>query len=50
MGLTEQIVFPEVDYDTIDRVRGLEMAIVSNTDKVIQARRLLELMGMPFEK
>ncbi len=50
LGLTEQIVFPEVDYDTIDRVRGLEMAIVSNTDKVIQARRLLELMGMPFEK
>lgn len=50
LGLREQIVFPEVDYDKIDRVRGLEITLVTNTDDDKQAKRLLELLGMPFEK
>ena len=50
LGLSEQIVFPEVDYDIIDRVRGLEVSIVTNTNDRKKAKRLLELMGAPFEK
>lgn len=49
-GLTEQIVFPEVDYDKIDKVRGLEITIVTTAAKDEQARKLLELFGFPFEK
>ena len=49
-GLKEQIIFPEVDYDKIDKVRGLEITIVINTDDNKKAARLLELMGMPFQK
>jgi len=50
LGLKEQIIFPEVDYDKIDKVRGLEITIVTSTKDKKQALRLLELMGMPFEK
>ena len=50
LGLTEQIVFPEVDYDTIDRVRGIEVTLVTNSHDKQRTRRLLEMMGMPFEK
>jgi len=50
LGLAEQIVFPEVDYDTIDRVRGLQITIVTSTHDRTQAHRLLELLGMPFAK
>ena len=50
LGLTEQIVFPEVDYDIIDQGRGLEISIVQNTSDRAQAQKLLELMGVPFEK
>ena len=50
LGLREQIVFPEVDYDKIDKARGLEINIVTSTKDKKQALRLLELMGMPFEK
>ena len=50
IGFREQLVFPEIDYDSIDKIRGLEITIVttSNTDE--EARRLLALMSMPFKR
>jgi large subunit ribosomal protein L5 len=48
LGLREQLVFPEVDYDKIDKVRGLEVTIVTTARTDREARRLLELLGMPF--
>ena len=50
LGLAEQIVFPEIDYAKIDKVRGLEVTIVTNAGDATMARQLLELLGMPFEK
>lgn len=50
LGLTEQTIFPEVDYDKIDKVRGLEVTIVTSTQDKKKALRLLELLGLPFEK
>ncbi|MBI2010029.1 MAG: 50S ribosomal protein L5 [Candidatus Chisholmbacteria bacterium] len=50
LGLTEQIIFPEVEYDKIDKVRGLQISIVTSTPDDKQAKRLLELFGFPFEK
>ena len=50
LGIPEQIVFPEVDYAKIDKVRGLEVTITTTTNSDKQAKRLLELLGMPFEK
>lgn len=50
LGFSEQLIFPEVDYDTIDQVRGLQLTIVTNTDNDRHALRLLELLGMPFAK
>lgn len=50
LGITEQIVFPEVDYDLASGTRGIELAIVTSTKETKQAFRLLELMGLPFEK
>jgi large subunit ribosomal protein L5 len=50
MGIEEQIIFPEVDYDKIDRIRSLQVVIVTSTNKDEQAYKLLELLGMPFEK
>lgn len=50
MGLREQLVFPEIDYDKIDRVRGLEVSIVTTANTDQEALRLLELMGMPFQR
>lgn len=49
LGLTEQIVFPEVDYDRIDRVRGLEVTIVTTAKTDEEGYRLLTLLGMPFQ-
>jgi large subunit ribosomal protein L5 len=48
LGLEEQIIFPEIDYDEIESVRGLQVNIVANTDNQEQAFRMLELLGMPF--
>jgi large subunit ribosomal protein L5 len=48
LGLREQISFPEVDYDTIDRIRGLEVSIVTTARTDEEGRRLLQLLGMPF--
>ncbi len=50
LGFTEQIVFHEVDYDTIDTTRGLEITLVTNAGDDQKALRLLELLGMPFAK
>jgi large subunit ribosomal protein L5 len=50
LGLREQLVFPEIEYDKVDRVRGLEVTIVTSAPSDPEARRLLELLGMPFQK
>lgn len=50
LGISEQIVFPEIDYAKVDRIRGLEVTIVTNAGSDELARKLLEKMGMPFEK
>lgn len=50
LGITEQIVFPEIEYDTIDRVRGLQVTVVTSTKDSQEAMILLEKLGMPFEK
>ena len=49
LGLREQLVFPEVDYDKIDRLRGMEISIVTTARNDEEGRRLLELLGMPFQ-
>ena len=48
LGLREQIAFPEIDYDKVDRLRGLEISIVTTAKSDEESRRLLELLGMPF--
>ncbi len=48
LGLREQLIFPEIDYDTIDKVRGMEVSIVTSAKTDDEGRRLLQLMGMPF--
>ncbi|MFC1909928.1 50S ribosomal protein L5 [Chloroflexota bacterium] len=50
LGLREQTVFPEIDYSKIDRLRGIEIVIVTSAKTDEDGRRLLELLGMPFEK
>jgi large subunit ribosomal protein L5 len=46
--MKDQLVFPEIDYDKIDKARGLEITIVTTAKTNEEARRLLELLGMPF--
>ncbi|MGH2467475.1 MAG: 50S ribosomal protein L5 [Candidatus Limnocylindrales bacterium] len=48
LGLREQLAFPEIDYDKVDRLRGLEISIVTTAQTDEEAKRLLELLGMPF--
>lgn len=50
LGLREQLVFPEIDYDSIDKVRGMEVSIVTTAETDEEGRRLLELLGMPFRR
>jgi large subunit ribosomal protein L5 len=50
LGLREQLVFPEIEYDKIDKVRGLEITVVTTAADDEQGRRLLALLGMPFSK
>jgi large subunit ribosomal protein L5 len=50
LGLREQLIFPEIEYDKVDKVRGLEITIVTSADSDIEARRLLELLGVPFQR
>lgn len=50
LGMSEQIVFPEIDYGKIDRVRGLEITFVTSAPDTPSAKRLLESLGAPFER
>jgi len=50
LGVKEQIIFPEIDYDKVDKVRGLQVCIVTTARTNEEARRFLELMGMPFSR
>ena len=50
MGLKEQLVFPEIDYDKIDKVRGMDICFVTTANTDEEARELLTLMGAPFSK
>jgi large subunit ribosomal protein L5 len=50
LGLREQLIFPEISYDQVDKARGLEVSIVTTATTDQEARRLLELLGMPFQR
>lgn len=50
LGLREQLMFPEIDYDRIDKTRGLEVSFVTTARTDEEGRRLLQLLGMPFAK
>lgn len=50
LGLREQLVFPEIDYDKIDKIRGLEISIVTTAKTDREGRELLRMLGMPFRK
>lgn len=50
LGLREQIMWPEIEYDKVDRVRGMEISIVTTARTDEEGRRLLDLLGMPFKK
>lgn len=50
LGLREQLVFPEIDYDSIDKIRGMEITIVTTAQTDEEARRMLALMNMPFRR
>ena len=49
LGLQEQVIFPEIDYNEIDKLRGMQINIVTSSDSDVESRKLLELLGMPFE-
>lgn len=48
MGIREQVIFPEIDYNTIDKIRGFQVTITTSANTDAEAARLLELLGMPF--
>ena len=50
LGLREQVIFPEIEYDKVDKVRGMEITIVTTAQNDDQARMMLTLLGMPFRK
>ena len=50
LGIREQIIFPEIDYDRVDTIRGMNITIVTTAENDEQARTLLRLMGMPFRR
>ncbi|MGD9092677.1 MAG: 50S ribosomal protein L5 [Anaerolineales bacterium] len=50
LGLREQLVFPEIDYDQIDKIRGMEVSVVTTARNDDEGRQLLQLLGMPFKK
>ena len=49
LGLQEQVIFPQIDYNEIDKLRGMQINIVTSSDSDTESRKLLELLGMPFE-
>lgn len=50
MGIKEQLIFPEINYDKIDKIRGMDIIITTTANTDEEARELLKLMGMPFSK
>lgn len=50
LGLREQLIFPEIDYDQIDKIRGMEVSIVTTAQTDEEGRRLLKMLGMPFRE
>ena len=50
MGVQEQIIFPEIDYDKIDKIKGLNITIVTSANTNDEGRSLLRMLGMPFKK
>ena len=50
LGLRDQLIFPEIEYDKIDKLRGMEVTIVTTAKNDDQARTLLQLLGMPFSR
>jgi len=50
IGLREQLVWPEIDYDSVDKIRGMEVTIVTSAHTDEEGRRLLALLGMPFKR
>jgi large subunit ribosomal protein L5 len=48
LGIKEQIIFPEIDYDTIDQIRGMNITIVTSAQTDEEGRELLRSLGMPF--
>ena len=50
LGFKEQVIFPEIEYDQVDKVRGLEITIITSAKTDEEGRTLLELLGMPFAK
>jgi large subunit ribosomal protein L5 len=50
LGFKEQIIFPEIEYDKVDKVRGLEVSIITTAKTGEEGRHLLELLGMPFAR
>ncbi|MFB0546455.1 MAG: 50S ribosomal protein L5, partial [Anaerolineae bacterium] len=50
LGLREQLIWPEIDYDSIDKVRGMQITIVTSAKTDEEARSLLQHLGMPFRR
>jgi len=50
LGIKEQLIFPEIEYDKVDRIRGLDIVIVTTANTDEEAKEFLQLMGMPFKK
>jgi len=50
LGFTEQTIFPEIDFDKVDKIRGLEVTIVTNARDHQRGKKLFELLGVPFKK
>ncbi len=50
LGLSEQLIFPEISYDQIDKIRGMNIVICTTANTDEEAKELLTLMGAPFEK
>ncbi len=50
LGVREQLIFPEMDYDKIDRIRGMQVNIITSAENDEEGKRLLELLGMPFAR
>ena len=50
LGIKEQLIFPEIEYDMVDQIRGMDIVIVTTANTDEESKKFLELMGMPFKK